>query len=228
LLNLLTNRITTALQSHSRSSLPVAVTSLHLTFTTLGHRHVTEQPDLHHHLTVATPSRLDTMALSGFLFLSWRIFEIIILIPIMGMLAWFVHQYVHANQLTPAYILVLFIVSVIALAWAIFTLIDYVRARHDALFVAFIDLCIVGGLIAGVYYLRGWGTANCTNVNADLYRYGFSFNISANKQCVMLKASFALAIIAILAFFVTFVSSETCRHFIALGTNFAFSCSLSS
>ncbi|KAK3674904.1 hypothetical protein LTR78_005248 [Recurvomyces mirabilis] len=144
------------------------------------------------------------MALSGFLFLSWRIFEIIILIPIVGMLAYFVHQYVHANLLTPDYILVLFIVSVIALAWAVFTTIDYLRARHDALFVGLFDLGLVGALIAGVYYLRNIAHQNCTNLDAGFNNGSGYLSFSANKACTMLKASFALAIIAILAFFVTF------------------------
>ena len=106
------------------------------------------------------------MAISGFLFLSWRIFEIIILVPIVGMLAWFVSNYVSANQLTPNYILVLFIVSVLALAWAFFTLISYFRARHDALFVALVDLAFVGALIAGVVVMRFIASANCSNFEA--------------------------------------------------------------
>lgn len=58
----------------------------------------------------------------------------------MGMLAYFVDGYVKANQLTPNYILILFIVSVLALAWAIFTLFSYHRSSSNALFVAIIDL----------------------------------------------------------------------------------------
>ncbi|RMY27173.1 hypothetical protein D0866_10331, partial [Hortaea werneckii] len=142
--------------------------------------------------------------ISGALFLAWRIFEIIILIPIMGMLAWFVHQYVEANQLTPATILVMFIVSVIALAWAVFTTIDYLRARHDAFFVALFDLGLVGALIAGVYYLRGPGTTDCNNFSTGIAGTVVYLNLNINKTCTMLKASFALGIIAIIAFFVTF------------------------
>ncbi|RMY23002.1 hypothetical protein D0867_02344 [Hortaea werneckii] len=144
--------------------------------------------------------------ISGALFLAWRIFEIIILIPIMGMLAWFVHQYVEANQLTPATILVMFIVSVIALAWAVFTTIDYLRARHDAFFVALFDLGLVGALIAGVYYLRGPGTTDCNSFSTGIAGTVVYLNLNINKTCTMLKASFALGIIAIIAFFVTFVS----------------------
>ena len=122
------------------------------------------------------------------------------------MLAWFVHQYVEANQLTPATVLVMFIVSVIALAWAVFTTIDYLRARHDAFFVALFDLGLVGALIAGVYYLRGPGTTDCNNFSAGIAGTVVYLNLNINKTCTMLKASFALGIIAIIAFFVTFVS----------------------
>ncbi|EMC94330.1 hypothetical protein BAUCODRAFT_46298, partial [Baudoinia panamericana UAMH 10762] len=146
------------------------------------------------------------MALSGFFFLTWRIFQICTLPVIVGLLGWFVHQYVSANLLTPDYILVLFIVAVIALAWAIFTTIDYLRARHDALFVALFDLGILGALIAGVYYLRFITDQNCTSVNAGFNGGSAYINGTFNKQCAMLKAAFAFAIINIILFFMTFVS----------------------
>jgi hypothetical protein len=148
------------------------------------------------------------MALSGFLFLSWRIFEIIMTTPIVGMLGWFVHQYVKVNQLTPDYILVMFIVATLALAWAVFTVISYLRARHDALFVAFVDLLFVGAFIGGVYMLRGWGGANCGNINAGISSSQAYFSYNVNKTCSMLKASFAFGIIDVIAFFVTFVSYD--------------------
>lgn len=68
----------------------------------------------------------------------------------MGMLAWFVDQYTKINALTPSSILVLFIVSVLALAWAIFTLFSYHRSSANARFIAFVDLCFVGAFIAGI------------------------------------------------------------------------------
>lgn len=146
------------------------------------------------------------MALSGFLFLSWRIFEIVMTVPIVGMLGWFVHQYVRVNILTPDYILVLFIVSTLALAWAFFTLISYLRARHDALFVAFVDLLFVGAFIGGVVVMRFIAKADCSNFNAGVTTSGSYFNLDVNKTCAMLKASFAFGIIDVIAFFVTFVS----------------------
>jgi len=163
------------------------------------------------------------MAVSGFLFISWRIFQIILLIPVVGMLSWFVHGYVQSNQLTPNFILVLFIVSVLALAWTLATLFNYLRARHDAFFVALIDLGFVGALIGGIVTLRGIANQDCSNFSAgSLYvnlgpfgYYGRQSNspwaVNINKTCAMLKASWALAIILTLTFFVTFVSLPSCN-----------------
>jgi len=157
------------------------------------------------------------MALSGFLFLAVRLFEIVTLIPILGILAYFVHGYVDSNQLTPTYILVLFIASVLGAAWCIGTVVTYLRARHSALFVAFVDLCFVGTFIAGVYLLRGIDKANCANFSSgSLYvslgpfgYYGKTSNspwaLNINKTCAMLKACFALGIIDIILFFTTFL-----------------------
>ena len=181
------------------------------------------------------------MALSGFLFLSWRLFEILMLIPPVGMLAWFVHGYVDSNQLTPNFILVLFIVCTLALAWAIFTTISYLRARHDALFVAFVDLGFVGALIAGVVVLRGIAPANCSNFSGGEFFLHFGpfgyygvqtsskWALHINKNCAMLKACFAFGIINILLFWITFVSSsddESAQKELKL--TFVSSCSLYS
>jgi hypothetical protein len=158
------------------------------------------------------------MAVSGFLFVSWRIFQLVLLIPIVGMLSWFVHGYVESNQLTPNFILVLFIVSVLALAWCFATLFNYLRARHDAFFVALIDLGFVGALIGGIVTMRAISNANCSSFSSgslyfDLGPFGYygrhsdsPWAVNINKTCAMLKASWALAIIATLTFFVTFVS----------------------
>jgi sugar phosphate permease len=168
------------------------------------------------------------MAVSGFLFISWRIFQIVLLVPVVGMLSWFVHGYVQSNQLTPNFILVLFIVSVLALAWVFATLFNYLRARHDAIFVALIDLGFVGALIGGIVTLRGIAKADCSNFSAgslyvNLGPFGYygrqsnsPWSVNINKTCAMLKASWALAIILTLTFFVTFVSSIERAHFAIL------------
>ena len=86
----------------------------------------------------------------GFLFRLFRLFELVTLVPTIGMLAYFVNGYVNANQLTPNYILVLFIVATLAGAWALATLFRMDSVRRNAPFVAFVDLCFNGALIAGV------------------------------------------------------------------------------
>ncbi|TKA72186.1 hypothetical protein B0A49_02889 [Cryomyces minteri] len=159
------------------------------------------------------------MALGGVFFILWRIAEILTLIPVVGMLSYFVHGFVASNQLTPNYILVLFIASVLAAAWAVATLIGYARARHSGLFVALVDLAFVGTLIAAVYELRGLGNASCGNfgtVTNPLYvslgpfgYYGAQANspyaADVSKTCGMLKACFALGIMNIILFFFTFL-----------------------
>ncbi|KAI0126267.1 hypothetical protein BJ170DRAFT_595881 [Xylariales sp. AK1849] len=146
-------------------------------------------------------------------FAFWRFMQIITLIPTMGMLAWFVHGYVQINALTPNYVLILFIVSVLGLAWAIFTLFSYHRSSTNALFVSIIDLGFVGAFIAAVYYLSFIAKADCTHVTAgsglDLSFGPFgsahvsSIDTTTDKTCAMLKACFAFAIMNCVFFFFT-------------------------
>ncbi|KAJ4374159.1 hypothetical protein N0V83_002900 [Neocucurbitaria cava] len=152
------------------------------------------------------------MSFSGLSFIFWRIFEIITLIPTLGMLAWFVDWYNDRNLLTPRSILVLFIVSVLGAAWAIGTLFLYARARHSANFVAFIDLLFVGAFIGAVYELRGiadadcssWGSNGSYNANLGLFTVsGNTYGLHVNRQCAMLKASWAFGIMNCIFFFIT-------------------------
>jgi predicted membrane-bound spermidine synthase len=157
--------------------------------------------------------------LPGIFFTWWRFAEIITLIPTVGMLSWFVHGFVKNNILTPDFVLVLFIVSVLALVWALATLLAYGFTKHNAYFVAFIDLCFVGAFIAGVYELRGISSSDCSNFakasNSIYVRLG-PFGILTgsvhypyihfNKNCSMLKASFAFGIMNCFFFFFTSVS----------------------
>ena len=129
----------------------------------------------------------------------------------MGMLAYFVNLYVIANLLTPTYILLLFIVSVLALAWALFTVFSY---RNNTRFIGLIDLAFVGALIAGVYQLRFVTRTDCvaivsgnSSVNVNLGVFGggtlTSARLGVDKTCAMLKACFALGIMNCIFFFVT-------------------------
>ncbi|KAL0929684.1 uncharacterized protein CTRU02_215327 [Colletotrichum truncatum] len=144
-------------------------------------------------------------------FAALRFMQIITLIPTMGMLAWFVDGFVKANVVVPNYILVLFIVSVLALAWAIFTLFSYHRSSTNALFVAVIDLAFVGALIAAVWYLRHINRMDCVNISRNgqwtvTFPEFFSFSgprLDAffDKPCAMLKASWVFGIINCILFF---------------------------
>ena len=152
----------------------------------------------------------------------------------MGMLAYFVNIFTKANQLTPSYVLyvfiwlrnlslrsassntinrVLFIVSTLAVAWCVLTLFRRKSTHRSAHFVCFVDVCFIGALIAGVYYLRNIANANCSHFSDDgdfsvtlgsngvSGNNGFDFNI--NKQCAMLKASFAFGIMNTILFAIT-------------------------
>ncbi|KAM0279197.1 hypothetical protein ACHAQH_004742 [Verticillium albo-atrum] len=155
------------------------------------------------------------MFLFTIFFVFWRILQILTLIPTMGMLAWFVHGFVEANALTPNYILVLFIVSVLALAWAIFTLFTYHRSSTNATMVAVVDLLFVGAFIAAIWFLRGIQNQSCSNVSRDEnWRVDFGglgsvsgpdWDLNTDKPCAMLKASWAFAIMNCIMFFFTSV-----------------------
>ena len=161
--------------------------------------------------------------LGGLLFRLMRLLELVTLIPIIGMLSWFVNGYVNANALTPDYILVLFIVSTLAGAWALVTLFKMDSVRRNAPFIAFIDLCFVGAFIAGVYFLRFITKYDCVNLNTGIIyssggtssdsngftvvypdiQFSGPFSTDVNKVCSMLKASFALGIMNCLFFATT-------------------------
>jgi len=157
--------------------------------------------------------------LPGLTFLTWRIFELLTLIPTLGMLAWFVHIFTKANLLTPTYVLVLFIVSVLAAFWALATLLAYGATKYNGQFCAVVDLLFVGAFIAAVYYLRAIGHADCDHWgpgsnDVGQARLGFSsyngpyyglFYPQLHKTCAMLKASWVFGIMNIIFFFITFL-----------------------
>ncbi|KAL4893843.1 hypothetical protein BDV59DRAFT_177285 [Aspergillus ambiguus] len=144
-----------------------------------------------------------------------RLVEIVFLIPIIGMMAYFVDGYLKANIITPVYILVLFIVSTIAVFWCFDTLIRHSTTKRSAGFVAFVDLLFFGAFIAGVYQLRFIANADCANWNGgSVYislgpfgAYGSRtdnpLSLNINKSCAMLKTCFALGIMEVVFFFWT-------------------------
>jgi hypothetical protein len=149
--------------------------------------------------------------IAGLFFSFWRFMEIITLIPTIGMLSWFVHNSIKQVQLTPSWVLVLFITSVLACAWAIWTLFAYRTTRSSALFVAFVDVCFVGAFIAGVVVLRWIQHDNCAtfhigSVGFNLGNLGYwgynggTWTGNINKNCAMLKASWAFGIMNTIMF----------------------------
>lgn len=131
----------------------------------------------------------------------------------MGMLAWFINQFVSRNALTPDPILILFILSVLALAWTVFTLFSYHRSSSNSYFVAFVDLAFMGALIGAVYVMRGIADADCSNPNSNSVWYAPShipvpnWGWQTDKPCAMLKASWAFAIMNIIFFALTAVAA---------------------
>lgn len=146
--------------------------------------------------------------ISGIFFMTFRIFELIFLIPPLGMLSSIIHGYVSNNELAPAFVLVLFIVVVIATAWVVATMLGYSIAKHNGYFVALVDLLLFGGLIAGVAVLEPVNKTSCSNpdVRNSVYLLSGPFLYQFDNFCNLLKASFGLAIIDIILFFFTTVS----------------------
>ncbi|KAJ6187507.1 hypothetical protein N7519_002415 [Penicillium mononematosum] len=153
-----------------------------------------------------------------------RLVEIVFLIPIIGMLAYFVNGYLKVNQLTPSYILVLFIVSVVAIFWALDTLIRFSTTKRSANFVAFVDLLFFGAFVGSVYQLRFIANADCASwhggsVWISLGPFGSygqrtdnPLSLDVNKTCAMLKASFAIGIMETVFFFWTALLALFLHH----------------
>jgi len=157
-------------------------------------------------------------------FLFLRLLQIVTLIPIWGMLAYFIDKYSNSNTAPPASILVLFIVAILATVWALLTLFQFKRYSVVSMLIAFIDLLFVGALIAGVWYLRAVKDADCSTWNGgpvDFDRNGNSvsaswtsnWGLSIKKHCAMYKAAWALGIVnIILFFFSTLVAAHLYRR----------------
>ncbi|EGS22247.1 uncharacterized protein CTHT_0017640 [Thermochaetoides thermophila DSM 1495] len=102
--------------------------------------------------------------MSAITFLFWRFMEIITLIPILGMFAHLLRQYLNANILAPDHILILFITSALGVPYCIFTLFTYHRSPGNCRLVSIIDFGFFGTLIAAVYELRFIRNADCTDI----------------------------------------------------------------
>ncbi|KAF8442741.1 hypothetical protein BGX38DRAFT_1067915, partial [Terfezia claveryi] len=142
-----------------------------------------------------------------------RALQLLTLIPIWGMLAWFVHQYDKNSQSTPAEILVLFIASLAGTAWALVSFFQFHHSIGLSLLVFVMDMVILGGLIAGVVFLRSVRNQDCTVVSVPItvtwgdhsssWDNGRGWDISFKKSCMMLKAAWALGIVDCVLFFIS-------------------------
>ena len=128
------------------------------------------------------------------------------------MLAYFVDIYNKNNALTPDSILVLFIVSVLAVVWAIATLFTYHRSKQNSRFVGIVDILFVGAFIGAVVTLRGIAKADCSKNTAGYETVGLGavgsitykgVDIQTDRTCAMLKASWAFGIMNCIFFFIT-------------------------
>ncbi|KAF3922578.1 hypothetical protein AA313_de0200276 [Arthrobotrys entomopaga] len=149
--------------------------------------------------------------LSSILFTGVRVLEIIVALPIIGMLAWFVHPYVGNNQDVPDDLLTLFIVSILACAWALLTLFQFHRYRSmSGPFIAIVDICFVGAWIAGIYLNRGISDQNCSRVSVPVGIQIGDNDYSGGDHF----GAHILAIIDCVLFFITCLLSWTLyRHY---------------
>jgi hypothetical protein len=99
-------------------------------------------------------------------------------------------------------------VSLIATVWAFFTLLLFRRSGWAPLYFSVADLCFFGVLIGGVVilapYVRNTDCVSYTGPTITYYNGQGTYStgsLSANRQCLMLKSSWGLAIVDILLFF---------------------------
>jgi len=153
------------------------------------------------------------MAISKLFFPIIRAFQLLTLIPIWGMLAWFVHQYSKNDRSPPAEILVLFIASLIATLWALISFFQFHHSMGISILVFVVDMLILGGLIAGVVLLRGVRNQDCTAFSAPVginwgddswtLDNGQGWDVSVKKSCMMAKSAWALGIVNCVLWFIS-------------------------
>ncbi|KAH8152674.1 uncharacterized protein LAJ45_03515 [Morchella importuna] len=144
--------------------------------------------------------------LAGTIFFFLRILQIITLIPIWGILAWFVHQADERGLTAPDTVLCLFVVAILATAWALVTLFLFHRGRFTDLWVAVVDLCFFGVLIAGVVLLgRVAENTDCVGAWSNAGWGNWNVGVRVDRTCSMYKAAWGLGILNVLLFFFTAV-----------------------
>lgn len=139
---------------------------------------------------------------SGPLFYLFRVLEILTLIPVWGLLAWFVNAYQPAQP--PDSILFPFVVALLATPWALLTLLLYRRAGWTPLYVCVVDLIFFGLLVGALVLLAPSARyTHCITYSAAATAVGGTVTVTANRQCMMLKSVWALSIVDCILFALT-------------------------
>jgi hypothetical protein len=158
--------------------------------------------------------------ISSVIFTLCRLLQILLLLPMVGMLGYFMHPYVQANETAPTWLMLMFIVSVIAAAWCLLTLFQFHSSYIHSLFVLLVDVAFFACFIAGVVlmdFVKNW---NCVSGSVPVgvqlgdhnYSGGNSWSFSVKKNCTMLKVSWVFGIINIILFFITAVFAWQLHH----------------
>jgi len=158
--------------------------------------------------------------ISSVIFTLVRVLQILLLLPMVGMLGYFMHPYVQNNQTAPTWLLLMFIISVIACAWCLLTLFQFHKSYIHSLFVLVVDIAFFACFIAGVVlmdFVKNW---NCVSgsvpvgfqVGNNNYSGGNNLSLTVKKSCTMLKVTWIFGIINIILFFVTAVFAWQLHH----------------
>lgn len=151
--------------------------------------------------------------ISSMMFTLVRVLQILLLLPMVGMLGYFIDPYVQNKTTAPDWLMLMFIISVIGAAWCILTLFQFHRSYIHSLFVLVIDIAFFACFIAGVVLMDFVKDYDCVDASVPVgvqigdnnYSAGDRWSFSAKKNCIMLKVSWVFGIINIILFFVTAV-----------------------
>jgi len=158
--------------------------------------------------------------LSSVIFTLCRILQILLLLPMVGMLGYFMHPYVQSHSNAPTWLLFFFIISILAAAWCLITLFQFHRSFIHSLFVLVIDVAFFACFIAAVVltdFVKKW---NCVSASVPVgiqlgnnnYSGGNNWSLTVKKSCTMLKVTWIFGIIDIILFFLTAVFAWQLHH----------------
>jgi hypothetical protein len=155
----------------------------------------------------------------GALFTFFRLVQILSLIPAFSLLTHFINLYDH--ELTPTEILTLFIVTILAAAWALISLVVYRSMHWTPPYVWLVDVLFIGALMAGVilidpYVSRGdcidWTSGEGDEEEFEYYSKITHGSIVLDRQCMMMKAAWGMSIANTVIFAVSAVLAWNMWH----------------